>query len=125
MSHKSVIRHARILAIAVYVVGASVFAAAATGADGPRVVQISAMQFDFLPDTVTLKKGEPVTVELTSFDRLHGFKVPAFDFRLDARPGETTRVTFTPDKAGRFAWLCDVFCGVDHESMSGLFIVED
>ena len=125
MRNRDLTRHARILGAATYILGAAVFAASATGADGGRVVQISAKQFDFDPDTVVLKRGEPVTIALTSLDRPHGFKVPAFAIRLDALPGETTRVTFVPDKAGRFAWLCDVFCGVDHEGMSGLFVVEE
>ena len=32
---------------------------------------------------------------------------------------------FTADKAGRFDFLCDVFCGDGHEDMSGTLIVDD
>jgi cytochrome c oxidase subunit II len=125
MRNTSLVKHAHILGAAAYLVCTAVFAAAAAGADEGRVVRVTARQFEFEPDTIVLKRGEPVTIVLTSLDRPHGFKVPAFDVRLDALPGETTRVTFVPDKAGRFSWLCDVFCGVDHEGMSGLFVVEE
>lgn len=122
---KKIVWHARVLVAAMYLLCAGILAASAADADEGRVVRISARQFTFEPDTVVLKRGERVTVELTSLDRTHGFKVPAFDVRLDALPGETTRITFVPNKAGRFSWLCDVFCGLDHEAMAGLFIVEE
>jgi cytochrome c oxidase subunit II len=35
------------------------------------------------------------------------------------------RISLTPDKAGRFAFACDVFCGVGHEEMSGTLIVTE
>ncbi len=125
MRTDATVRHARILTAVAYILVAVILAASSAGADGGRVVRISAKQFEFEPDTVVLKRGESVTIELTSLDRPHGFKVPAFGVRLDALPGETTRIIFVPDKTGRFSWLCDVFCGLDHEGMSGLFVVED
>jgi heme/copper-type cytochrome/quinol oxidase subunit 2 len=32
-------------------------------------------------------------------------------------------LSFTPDKAGTFTFLCDVFCGDGHEGMSGRLVV--
>jgi len=61
---------------------------------------------------------------LTSIDRVHGFKMPNFGIRTAIVPGETTKVTFKPDKAGSFAFFCDVFCGDGHEDMGGTLIVE-
>ena len=40
-----------------------------------------------------------------------------------AVPGKDVEVTLTPNKAGRFAWVCDNFCGEGHDEMSGWFIV--
>ena len=93
-------------------------------AAGPNEVEIQAMKFDFTPETVKVKRGQPVTFVLTSIDRIHGFKMPDFGVRTDIVPDLETRVTITPDKAGTFVFFCDVFCGDGHEEMSGTLIVE-
>ena len=90
-----------------------------------RVVRVTAKKFDFTPDTITLKKGEPVVFEISSTDRKHGFNLRAFGVRADVNPGGVTRVRFTPDKTGKFAFTCDVFCGEGHEEMAGTVVVTE
>ncbi len=89
-----------------------------------RVIKITAHKFDYTPNEIRLKKDEPVILEFTSIDVDHGFNVPDLGLRADALPGETTRVRFTPRKAGKFEIHCDNFCGLDHETMGGTVIVE-
>jgi cytochrome c oxidase subunit 2 len=84
-----------------------------------RVIRITARKFAFLPGEITLKKGEPVTLEFVTADVVMGFNAPDFKLRADILPGETARVRFTPDKTGTFTFLCDIFCGDGHEGMSG------
>jgi cytochrome c oxidase subunit II len=93
--------------------------------ESPSEINITAMKFDFIPDTIKVKRGKPVTLVLTSLDRIHGFKMPDFGIRTDIVPSEYTRVTITPEKTGTFGFLCDVFCGDGHEDMNGSLIVED
>jgi hypothetical protein len=38
-------------------------------------------------------------------------------------PGQVAKLRFTPDKTGTYPFLCDVFCGDGHETMSGKLIV--
>jgi len=90
-----------------------------------QVVQIKAKRFEYIPNEITLKKGVPVVLELTSLDRLHGFNCPAFKIRGDVRPNQVTRITFTPDRVGTFEFHCDNFCGSGHETMTGKFMVTD
>jgi cytochrome c oxidase subunit 2 len=87
-------------------------------------VSVTAMKFNFTPDTVKAKVGQPFTFVLTSLDRIHGFRMPEFGIRTEIIPDQETRVTITPQKAGQFAFFCDVFCGEGHEEMSGTLIVE-
>ena len=89
----------------------------------PRVIPVIARKFVFIPSEITLKKGEMVTIELTSPDVVMGFNAPDFKVRADIVPGQVARVTFTPDKTGRFTFLCDIFCGDGHEGMSGTLVV--
>src|ERR1700747_3098128 len=84
-----------------------------------RVIHITAKKFDFSPDSITLKKGEPVVFEISSADREHGFNLRAFGVRTNVSARKVTRVRFTPDKTGKFTFSCDVFCGDGHEEMTG------
>jgi cytochrome c oxidase subunit II len=108
-------------------VGAAWVAIAATGfgvrAAAPRVIAVSARKFVFTPNAIELTRGEPVTFELTTQDVFMGFSVPDLHVRADIVPGKVTRVSVTPERAGTFPFLCDVFCGDGHEAMSGKLIV--
>jgi cytochrome c oxidase subunit 2 len=88
-----------------------------------KVIRIEAKRFDYTPGELTLKKGEPVILELTSLDVLMGFNLPDFNLRADIVPGKVTRVRFVPEKAGSFTFLCDIFCGSKHEEMNGRLTV--
>ncbi len=90
-----------------------------------RVIHITAKKFDFSPDSITLKKGEPVVFEISSADREHGFNLRAFGVRTNVSPGKVSRIRFTPDKTGKFTFSCDVFCGDGHEEMTGTVTVTE
>jgi cytochrome c oxidase subunit 2 len=100
-------------------------ASAKVPAGGEQVIHLTARRFEYTPNEITLKKGVPVTIEITSLDRDHGFKVPELGIRADVKPGETSRVRIVPDRVGRFEFRCDVFCGSGHEDMAGEFNVVD
>ena len=90
-----------------------------------RVIHITAKNFQFSPDSITLKKGEPVVFEISSGDRKHGFSLRAFGVRTDVLPGKVSRIRLTPDKTGKFTFSCDVFCGDGHEDMTGTVVVTE
>jgi cytochrome c oxidase subunit 2 len=83
----------------------------------PQRIQIVAKRFDFTPGDVTVKKGVPVTIALTSKDVDHGLKFKELNVVVNAKKGETKEVTFTPDKSGDFVGQCSVFCGSGHGAM--------
>ncbi len=87
------------------------------------VIKITAKKFEYTPHDVTLKKGVPVILELTTQDVFMGFNAPDLGVRADIVPGKTVRVRVVPPKAGKVEFLCDVFCGSGHEEMSGLITV--
>ncbi|HWW06311.1 cupredoxin domain-containing protein [Collimonas sp.] len=88
-----------------------------------RVIKIQAKKFVYTPNQIVLKQGEPVVLEFTSVDFMHGFKIPDMNIRADLPPGKVTQVRLTPDKAGEYDFLCDNFCGSGHEEMSGKITV--
>ena len=101
------------------------FAMAAVPAGPEQVVHMTAKRFEYTPNEITLKKGVPVIFEITALDRDHGFKIPELGIRADLKSGEVTRVRIVPDRTGRFAFRCDVFCGDGHEDMTGEIVVVD
>ena len=100
-------------------------AAANVSPAAEQVIQMTAKRFEYTPNEITVKKGVPVILEITSLDRDHGFKIPEFGIHADVKPGETTRVRIVADHTGRFEFRCDVFCGSGHEDMAGELVVVD
>ncbi len=90
-----------------------------------RHVAIKATRFFYSPARIVLKTGQPVVLELTALDRLHGFDIPELHIRADILPGQVTEVRLTPAKAGTYEFHCDNFCGSGHETMAAKIVVED
>ena len=89
----------------------------ASAAVNPKVIEISAKKFQFTPSEITLKKGEPVILRMTSTDRVHGFMARPFKIDTDIPPDKTTDVAITPETAGNFTIICDHYCGTGHSNM--------
>ena len=90
-----------------------------------RVIKIVARKFDFVPGEIRVKKGETVTLQFTAPEVPMGFNLADFGVRTDIVPGKVATLQLTPDKAGTFTFLCDVFCGSGHEDMNGTLIVSE
>jgi plastocyanin/predicted phosphodiesterase len=94
-----------------------------TGEDD-AVVRVSARRFEFTPSTIRLRRAVPVTLELVAMDHVHGFSAPGLGLRSELTPGRPVRLRVVAERAGRFPFFCDVFCGDGHEDMSGAIVVE-
>jgi cytochrome c oxidase subunit 2 len=105
-------------------IAGSALGASRLAAETPAEIRISAKKFEFHPNKVTVKAGQPVVLVLSSEDRIHGFKMPDLGVRTDIVPGQETRLDLRPAKPGSFTFFCDVFCGGGHEDMDGTLIVE-
>ena len=90
----------------------------------PREISITAKRFEFTPNQITLKLGEPVTLRVSAEDRDHGFYQKDLKIDLDLTPGQPSQVTITPETAGRFVAICDHFCGSGHGNMKMVINVE-
>ena len=97
---------------------------AARGADQPPIVTITASRFQFTPSQIVLHQGQPVTLQLTSSDRAHGFMIRALNIDTDIEPGRTKTITVTPRNAGKFTAICDHYCGIGHTKMKMTIVVE-
>jgi cytochrome c oxidase subunit 2 len=108
------------------------FAQRANASQGPRVIEIEAKEFAYSPGEITLRKGEPVILRLTTEDRTHGFAVlPSAKLRkvlqtthlkplkIDAEivPGKVTDIAVRPTASGEYLVICDHYCGTGHGAM--------
>lgn len=73
----------------------------------------------FAPSEITVKAGQPVTLQFTGKSGVHGIEskelgIPA----TTIMPGSTKSVTFTPQKPGTYTLHCTIPCGPDHAKMT-------
>jgi len=120
-------KSARRLVLALLLVSFEAVAATAGAqdpAEGPRAIAITAKRFEFVPSTITLKKGETVKLVVKSEDVTHGLFLRPLKIDTDLTPGETQQFTVTPQTAGTFTAICHHFCGAGHGGMKLTVVVE-
>jgi cytochrome c oxidase subunit 2 len=69
--------------------------------------------------------GQPIKILIGSEDVLHSVYIPAFRTKMDAIPGRTTTMWFTPTRPGRYHLFCAEYCGTRHSGMIGSIVVMD
>ena len=116
-------KYARFLAL-VLLLAPVVTARAADRAEEPRSIAITAKRFEFVPSTITLKKGETVKLVVTSEDVTHGLFIRPLKIDTDLTPGKTEELSVTPQTAGTFTAICHHFCGAGHGNMKLTVVVE-
>jgi cytochrome c oxidase subunit II len=89
------------------------------------VIEITAKRFAFVPDKITLKKGQTVKLRLHSEDVTHGFFLRPLKLDEEIPAGGTADVTVTPAATGTFTTICDHFCGANHGNMNMTVVVEE
>ncbi len=99
-------------------------AAGAAARPGPEV-SIRASGSGFEPSEVVIRKGEAVSVVLSSTDREHCFAVDAFRIEKRILPGRSTGFDFTPERAGRFPFYCCLEAGAQADVERGVLVVTE
>ena len=85
---------------------------------------MTAKQWAFDPEVITVKKGDNVKIKVKSIDVSHGFALPDFGFDQKLEPGKEIVVEFIASKKGEFTFFCSVLCGQGHKDMKGKLVVE-
>jgi cytochrome c oxidase subunit II len=69
-------------------------------------------------DVLRVPVRRPVRLELVSYDVQHSWWVPELQGKMDAIPGRTNLLTFTPTRTGLFDHgKCAELCGIQHAVM--------
>jgi len=70
-----------------------------------------ARQWEFVPDTIIVNAGDEITIHVTSVDIIWGITIEEFGIDEKLTPGQTTTITFTPNKTGKYKFWCSQDCG--------------
>jgi cytochrome c oxidase subunit II len=98
----------------------------ATAAEGATEIRVRGKKWswefeypsgDRVPGELTLEKGRPYKMILSSDDVLHSFFIPEFRMKRDAVPGQYSFIQFTPTVAGDANVFCAEYCGTSHSGM--------
>lgn len=108
----------RTIVIGCLAMGSLALSGFAPAQDTPRRIEVSVKKFSYTPAEVTVKKGEPVVLVLTSEDVTHGLKFKELNLNTKVEKEKPAELAFTPDKVGDFVGHCSVFCGSGHGSMT-------
>jgi plastocyanin len=75
---------------------------------GARTIAVTADDFAFSPDTITMQAGEDVTIVLTAEDVQHDFSVMGVGHVVHAKKGKTAQGGLRITKPGTYKFWCTV-----------------
>lgn len=118
-----------LVVVGVLVVGVSLFDLPyASGGDAGRtVVKVTGGQFFWSLQPDRVPAGTRVRFNVTSVDVNHGFGL--YDphghllGEVQAMPGYDNKLDLTLDRPGKYLIRCLEFCGLNHATMEGTFVV--
>jgi|SRR5271169_3791559 len=110
--------YVKTLVIGCLAVGSLALSGFSPAPDAPRRIDVSVKKFGYTPAEITVKKGEPVVLVLTTEDVAHGLKFKELNLNTKIEKNKPAELAFTPDKVGDFVGHCSVFCGSGHGSMT-------
>lgn len=90
-----------------------------------RVIEIEASDWSFTPDTITAKKGERVTLKITSVTGDHGFGVKELDINAKVDEGQTVTIDLPTSTPGTYTVYCSVPCGPGHKDMLATIVITE
>lgn len=74
-----------------------------------QTIAVEGGSFYYNPNTITVKKGQRVKIELTSKDMMHDFVIDELNVRIPVtNAGETSTIEFTADQEGTYEYYCSV-----------------
>jgi heme/copper-type cytochrome/quinol oxidase subunit 2 len=111
------------------------------GTPAPRVIEMTAGNYEFTPSSVHVKVGEAVQIQVTADDKEHGVRIKtvAKGLAKGSEPGieitsgsdcvkfkknETGTIAFTAKAPGTYEFECCKLCGFDHGKMKGEIVVD-
>jgi heme/copper-type cytochrome/quinol oxidase subunit 2 len=75
-----------------------------------------------IQNTLYVKAGQVVDLEIVSNDVAHSFFIPQLGVHIDAIPGHDNHYWLRADSPGQYLIECTQFCGTGHYTMIGQLV---
>lgn len=92
-------------------------------AEGAFEIDVTADNFTFEPNEITVAAGTDLAIVLTSVDMLHDFTIDELDAHVAAERGETATGGFRAHQPGRYTYYC-AEPGHREAGMEGTLVVQ-
>jgi len=76
-----------------------------------QLLSLALTDHGYIPQRFVIKKGVPVELTVKNQEArgcIQGFVIPDLNIREIVRLGESAKITFTPQKAGKIAFTCSM-----------------
>jgi plastocyanin len=73
-----------------------------------KTIDMESFAFGFKPNTLEVKKGDKVKLNIKNTGGFHDFTLKDFNINVQTPANQVTTVEFTADKAGTFEFICSV-----------------
>ncbi len=107
----------------------------------PRMVEVNARKYEFMPSEIHVKQGEKIELKVHSLDVTHGIKLDLYpegakskgtpglafdqpDENGNVQKGVDQLLDFTAREPGTYDFKCARICGMGHGRMKGKLIVD-
>ncbi|MDQ6929591.1 MAG: cupredoxin domain-containing protein [Candidatus Eremiobacteraeota bacterium] len=101
-------------------------AAPVVTASATPIVTITASNWKFSPNSISLKAAQTTRLRLTSSSGVHGIHSAELGIPLTVIPnGKFVSINVTPKKAGTYVLHCAIECGPGHKNMTLTIVVAE
>jgi heme/copper-type cytochrome/quinol oxidase subunit 2 len=84
-----------------------------------KVIEVQASRYKFNVETIKVKQGEKVTLNIDNLDLPHGIVIPELSLY------GTDTITFEATEKGTYDFYCaNPHCGSGHDEMRGQIVIE-
>ena len=90
-----------------------------------KYVNLFVEEWRWTPDTIRVKKGQHVVLQIESMEGKHAFYLKDYNLDIPLEEGHRVKVEFDADKVGKFPWKCSRPCGDGCAKLRGTLVVEE
>jgi len=90
-----------------------------------KQVNLFVEEWRWTPNTIRVKKGQHVVLQIESIEGKHAFYLKDYDLNIPLEEGNRVKVEFDADKVGKFPWKCSRPCGDGCAKLRGTLVVEE
>jgi cytochrome c oxidase subunit 2 len=106
-------------------IGALILSSCTSKPSGPpQHIRVTMRKFGIEPPVIRIKRGSNVVLDVSAQDVQHGFQVPELGINEPIQPGRPAEIPLDTSRKGQFGVQCSIICGLGHEDMQAMIVVE-